>query len=198
MLGCGRMTILNIRNRNSAGVISTVFAEMRDLKTERLILRKFKIDDAPAVYRNYASNDNVTKFLTWPTHASIDASYNYTKSVVQSYKEGKHYEWAIVLKNIGEVIGAISIVRIREDENDVEVGYCIGEAFWHQGITSEALKAVIEFIRNDIKPRRIFAGHDVNNPHSGDVMKKCGLRFFKRMSGGTLSGVLFLYNKTGR
>lgn len=159
-----------------------VFAKMRNLETERLTLRKFEVDDAPAVYRNYASNDNVTKYLTWPTHSSVTASYDYLNFVVQSYKSGRHYEWAIVLKNIGEVIGAISIVRMCEKENDVEIGYCIGEAFWHQGITSEAFAAVIEFIKNDIKPKRIFAKHDVNNPHSGDVMKKCGLKFFKKMN----------------
>jgi ribosomal-protein-alanine N-acetyltransferase len=45
-----------------------VFAEMRDIETERLILRKFEIEDAPEVYRNYASNDHVTRFLTWLTH----------------------------------------------------------------------------------------------------------------------------------
>lgn len=161
-----------------------VFAEMRKLETERLILRKFEVNDAPAVYRNYANNDNVTKYLTWPTHASVADSCSYVNSVVQSYKSGRHYEWAIVLKNFGEVIGAISIVRTREKEDDVEIGYCIGETFWHQGLTSEALADVIAFIKNDMKPRRIFAGHDIHNPHSGDVMKKCGMRFFKRMSDG--------------
>lgn len=160
------------------------FAEIRDIETKRLILRKFETNDAPEVYRNYASNDHVTRFLTWPTHTSVKDSYDYTNHVVESYKSGRHYEWAIVFKKIGEVIGAISIVRMREDKNDVEIGYCIGEAFWHQGITSEALAAVIEFIKNDMKPKRIFAGHDINNPHSGDVMKKCGLQFFKRMNDG--------------
>lgn len=158
------------------------FAEMRDIETERLILRKFKIDDAPEVYRNYASNDNVTRFLTWSTHTSVKNSYDYLNHVTEGYKTGRHYEWAIVLKKIGEVIGAISIVRIREKENDVEIGYCIGQTFWHQGITSEALTAVIEFIKSDMKPKRIFAKHDINNPHSGAVMRKCGLQFFKRMN----------------
>lgn len=161
-----------------------IFAQMRNLETERLILRKFEVDDAPAVYRNYASNDNITKYLTWPTHASVADSYSYINSVVQSYKGGGHYEWAMFLKNLGEVIGAISIVRMREKEDDVEIGYCIGEAFWHQGITSEALTAVIAFIKNDLKPSRIFAGHDINNPHSGGVMKKCGMRVFKQMDDG--------------
>lgn len=161
-----------------------IFAQMRNLETDRLILRKLEVDDAPAVYRNYASNDNVTKYLTWPTHASVADSYSYTNSVVQSYKSGRHYEWAIVPRNFGEVIGAISIVRMREKEDDVEIGYCIGEAFWHQGITSEALTAIIQFVKDDMRPRRIFAGHDINNPHSGSVMKKCGMRFFKRMDDG--------------
>ena len=161
-----------------------IFSAMRDLETERLLLRKFKTEDAPCVYKNYAGNDNVTKYLTWPTHLSVGDSYKYIDFVVKSYEAGRHYKWAIVLKSIGEVIGSISIVRAREEEDDVEIGYCISENFWHMGIASEALNAVIQFVKRDMGPHRIFAGHDINNPHLGSVMKKCGMNFYKRMFDG--------------
>lgn len=161
-----------------------IFAEMRDLRTKWLLLRRFTVDDAPAVYQNYASHDQVTKYLTWAAHFSVRDSSDYLNSVVQGYQTGKRYEWAIVPQDNGEIIGSINIHRIREKEDDLEVGYCLGEDFWHQGIASEALVAVIEFIKQELKPKRIFAGHNINNIYSGAVMRKCGLKFFKRMHDG--------------
>ena len=41
---------------------------MRKLETERLLLRRFTVDDAPQMFRNYASDPEVTKYLTWAPH----------------------------------------------------------------------------------------------------------------------------------
>lgn len=57
----------------------------------------------------------------------------------------------------------------------VHVGYCIGKKWWHQGITSEALAALINFFFKEVKANRIESRHDPRNPNSGKVMEKCGL-----------------------
>ncbi len=59
----------------------------------------------------------------------------------------------------------------------MHIGYCIGSRWWHQGITSEAFRAVIAYLFKEVGANRIESQHDPNNPHSGDVMKKCGLRY---------------------
>ena len=46
----------------------------RVIETERLILRPFVMEDADAMFRNWAGDDEVTKFLTWPTHESAAVS----------------------------------------------------------------------------------------------------------------------------
>ena len=56
-------------------------------------------------------------------------------------------------------------------------GYCIGEKWWNQGITSEALKEVIRFFFEEVKANRICACHDINNPNSGKVMIKCNMKY---------------------
>lgn len=53
------------------------------LETERLILRRFKITDADDMFENYASNDNVTKYMTWETHKDIDATKEYLQSLTK-------------------------------------------------------------------------------------------------------------------
>ena len=148
------------------------------IETERLYLRRFTVEDAPAMYRNWASDPAVTKFMTWPTHESEDISRMVLESWVADYEKDDYYQWAIVLKELGsEPIGSISVVMVREKIACATIGYCIGKAWWHQGIMSEALQAVMEHLFDRVGFQRIEAQHDDRNPHSGGVMKKCGMRY---------------------
>lgn len=70
------------------------------LETNRLILRRFVSEDAAAMYKNWASDDEVTKYLTWPTHPNIEVSKFVTEDWVGSYADENYYQWAIVLKII--------------------------------------------------------------------------------------------------
>lgn len=145
------------------------------IETERLILRQFNINDAEDMYNNWASDDRVTKFLTWPTHSNVDVSRQVVKLWMSDYSNEKSYQWCIELKEINQAIGSIGVVHMSEEISSVEIGYCIGYNFWNKGITSEALKAIIKFFFNDVQVNRIESRHDVKNPNSGKVMTKCGL-----------------------
>ena len=148
------------------------------LETERLILRRFVIEDAEAMYRNWASDHEVTKYLTWPPHDSADASKAVLKDWVARYSGESFYQWAIVPKENGDQpIGSIGAVGLNEDTSAVHIGYCIGRRWWHKGITSEALKAVMDFFFDEVDVNRVEARHDPRNPHSGMVMQKCGMKF---------------------
>ena len=148
------------------------------LETPRLILRRFRTDDAEAMFRNWAGDPEVTKYLAWPTHQSAEVSARVLADWVASYPNEAFYQWAIVPKESGdEPIGSIAAVKIDDSLASVEVGYCIGRRFWRQGITSEALGAVIDFFFDSVGANRIEARHDPNNPHSGGVMKKCGMKY---------------------
>ena len=81
------------------------------------------------------------------------------------------------MKESGEPIGAIDVVNLREDIEEAEIGYCLGTAWWRLGIMTEAFQRVIQFLFEEVGVNRITATHDPRNPHSGDVMKKCGLRY---------------------
>ncbi|MBQ8374044.1 MAG: GNAT family N-acetyltransferase [Clostridia bacterium] len=147
------------------------------LETERLILRKFNANDISSMFHNWASNGNVTKYLTWPAHTSIDTTRSIVEEWVSRYSETDFYQWAIELKAIGQPIGSISVVRIKESVCECEIGYCIGEQWWKQGITTEAFRRVIKYLLEEVCVNRISAKHDTNNPYSGKVMLKCGLQY---------------------
>ncbi len=148
------------------------------LETDRLILRRYTKDDAKAMYKNWASDDDVTKFLTWPTHSSQDISESVISEWIKSYANDNFYHWTIVFKENGnEPIGDISVVEMKENASVVQIGYCIGKSWWNKGITSEALKRIIDFMFDEVGANRIEARHDSKNPNSGKVMKKCGMKY---------------------
>ena len=149
----------------------------KKIETERLILRQFVPEDAEKMYRNWAGDPEVTKFLTWPAYREVEAVRSYIKQLVDSYEKPEYYDWCIAKKEDDEPVGSIGVVHINEKVRSVEIGYCIGREYWHQGITSEALAAVMEYLLHEVGADRIESRHDPRNPHSGAVMRKCGLRY---------------------
>lgn len=148
------------------------------IETKRLILRRFEVSDAQAMFDNWASDDEVTKYLTWPTHSDVSVTEQLLELWVSQYTQDDFYNWAIVLKENGsEPIGNISVVHWAGDGEIPIGGYCMGRRWWHQGIMTEAWGAVIDFLFGQVGVKRIESYHDPRNPHSGDVMRKCGMKF---------------------
>ena len=145
------------------------------IETPRLILRRAVRDDADAMFQNWAADPEVTKYLTWPTYKRVDTAYQILDQWISEYEKQDFYQWMIVLKELGEPIGSISVVRRNDCVGEAEIGYCIGSPWWHKGITSESLAAVIRYLFTEVGMNRVAARHDPRNPHSGGVMKKCGM-----------------------
>lgn len=145
------------------------------LETRRLLLRPFRADDAEAMYRNWASDAEVTRFLTWPPHDDPE----FTRTLAAQWEQSSHdpafYQWAIVPKDLGEPIGGISVVRIDPSTESMELGYCIGKRWWGRGLMTEAVRAVVGYLFAEVGVRRVCAQHDTENPASGAVMRKAGM-----------------------
>ena len=147
------------------------------LETDRLILRRFTVNDAESVFFNWASDDEVTRYLTWPTHQSTAVSCGYMEYCVKGYDDPAFYQWGIELKDTHELIGNISVVKVIDEIGSLEFGWVIGKKYWGNGYTAEAGLKLIDFFFDQVGANRICAGHDVNNPNSGRVMQKIGMKF---------------------
>lgn len=150
----------------------------KTIQTARLTLRKFTVSDAESMYRNYANDGKVTKFLSWKPYACAADVVPYLERVVTEYADDC-YHWAIVYEN--EVIGSIAAITVSDKNENCELGYAIGYDYWGKGITTEAAAAVICYLFYEVGMHRIMAKHDVENPASGGVMKKCGMCFEGRL-----------------
>ncbi len=81
------------------------------------------------------------------------------------------------LEEEGKIIGNISVVSYREDTMSAILGYCLGSRWWGNGIMPEAAKGVLTFLFEEVGFHRIAADHDKNNPKSGRVMQKIGMKY---------------------
>ena len=147
------------------------------VETSRLVLRPFVREDAQAMFDNWASDPAVTKFLSWPTYRSVEDAHSILNVWLESYEKPDFYQWAIVLKELNQPIGSISVVNSDDRVDMVEIGYCIGRNWWGRGIMPEALSAVMSYLFDEVGMQRIEAGHDPDNPASGAVLRKCGLQY---------------------
>ena len=85
------------------------------IETKRLILRPFRMEDAEPMYRNWASDQEVTRYLTWNAHTSVEDTKQILTSWTESYSGPANYQWAIELKETGEPIGSIAAVEMNEN-----------------------------------------------------------------------------------
>jgi uncharacterized protein len=146
------------------------------LETERLILRRFTLDDAGAMLRNLYGDAEAMRYLPWETHTDISKSRALMAGYAAGYADEDYYAWAIVPKSVGEPIGYTGIF-VDNGIDAVAVSYGIGKPWWCQGYTSEALAALIRFFFDEVGVNRVYATHDPRNPNSGAVMRKCGMTY---------------------
>lgn len=146
------------------------------LETERIILRPFKLEDAKKMFENYTSHEVVTKYLTWLAHKTLQDTIDFLEQVVlPGYNSIENYRWAVVLKENGEVIGSIDVVKQNDSDEQCELGWVLGDAYWGKGIMPECAKVVLKYLF-DIGYIRIYAIHDHENAKSGRVMGKIGMK----------------------
>lgn len=143
------------------------------LETERFILRPLTVDDAEAVFA-WAGDERVAKFMGYTCHENIEV----TKAWLSSLKDSpeNHFDWGFVLKENNRLIGSGGIYW-SEENNAWNLGYNMAFDYWGNGYTTEITKRMIKFAYENLGARDFVAYHAVDNPASGRVMEKCGMKF---------------------
>ena len=142
------------------------------LKTKRLILRKFTKKDIQALFL-ILKDEEANQFLPWYPLKSLEEAKNfYEERYAAKYAQPQAYAYAVCLKEDDFPIGYIKV----DLEEPHDFGYGLRKEFWHRGIATEAGKAVVEQVKKD-GLAYITATHDKNNPRSGNVMKKLGMKY---------------------
>lgn len=147
----------------------------KKLETKRLILRKFRLEDAKDVYNSWATDSESLKYLSWTPHKNIEETKQIIKKWINDYANNS-YNWIVELKNTHEVIGHISVVEMRKYDGVATIGYCYASKYFGNGYATEALKKVIDYLLYDCNFHLVEAKHITGNPASGRVMEKAGMK----------------------
>ena len=144
------------------------------METDRIILRPWPESDAEILFK-WASDPDVGPRAGWPPHLSVEESLETIRTVFNDITN----TWAIELKETGEPIGAIGYgpsceCDLPARDGEPLVGYWVAKPYWNKGICTEALRLMLDHIRQTTDIKSLISGHFVDNPASGRVMEKCG------------------------
>ena len=153
-----------------------IFGRIPTIETERLILRKMKPSDSRDMYE-YSRLPEVTRYLLWEPHTNPSQTLDYLEYLQTRYRVGDFYDWAVVEKSRGKMIGTCGFTSLDFSNNAAEVGYVLNPAFWGKGLAPEALMRVMRFGFMELNVHRIEAKYMVENARSRRVMEKCGMTF---------------------
>lgn len=149
------------------------------LETERLILRRFVPEDMEQVFYNCWIDHDVWKWTCYAplnSLADVNRADMFTEGWLGSYRSPKRYNWAIQLKETGEVIGRYFGMHPDDELREIELACEIGKAWWNQGLMTEATMCVIRFFFEEVGMNRIFAWNASENPASGRMQEKAGMK----------------------
>lgn len=144
------------------------------LETKRLILRPFTIEDAQEMFLGWASDPEVTKYLTWNTHKSIEETKGILSLWVDQYEKPERLNFAIELKKEDKLIGGVDVVGYLGGVKGTPViGYNLAQKYWGNGYMTEACRCVINHLfSKGYSEIRIDAMPE--NAASIRVIQKCG------------------------
>lgn len=130
------------------------------------------MEDAEAIFRQYAQDPEVTRYLTWHPNRSIDETREFLQLCIAAWEARRSFQWAIVEKQSERLIG---MVGFRVDGHKWELGYVLARRFWGRGYMTEAVKALVAWALKQPDIYRVWAVCDIENPASARVLEKAGM-----------------------
>ncbi|MCD8204895.1 MAG: GNAT family N-acetyltransferase [Coprobacillus sp.] len=145
-----------------------------EFETDRLILRKWSEDDAERLFL-LVSDPDVYQGCGWPRHENVEQARRMIKDTLLG--DGN---WAIVLKESGELIGEVELripycTEVRNSEEG-ELGFWLGRDYWHNGYMSEAVHCILDYGFNALHKINIYAGHFPENTNSKRLITHLGFK----------------------
>ena len=148
----------------------------KTLETKRIILRKITQNDYKAMYINWASLEECSKFFPWSTVTDIEIYRERVSSWISNYGNGLYFNWLMELTETGEVIGIINLHNVEEAEASAETSYILAPKYWNKGLMTEGLSRVLQYAFEELGLNRVRADVFRGNVASEKVLLKCGMQ----------------------
>jgi ribosomal-protein-alanine N-acetyltransferase len=157
--------------------MKSILTNLPTIETTRLVLRPLTMADDEAIYA-YGSDPEVSKYVSFDTHRSIDDARVFLRTTLDNYAAGEDPAgFGIVLKDQGFLIGTIGYLNWNNDHKRIEIGYAISRSYWNHGYVSEAATGLISYFFRHSDLMRIEARCRLENTASARVLEKAGMKF---------------------
>jgi len=143
------------------------------IETARLCLRPQQMEDAHAIFDQYAQDVAVTRYLTWRPHQDVEETKDFVRRCNAAWQDRSAFPWAIIRKADSQLLG---MIEIRIDGHRVDLGYGIARQYWGQGYTTEAVAAIMDWAWQQPSVYRVWAVCDIENQASARVLEKVGMQ----------------------
>lgn len=158
------------------GGSTNLFANLPELETERLLLRRMRLDDAEDVFA-YASDPEVTRYVMFENHRSIEDSRTFLLFATEGYERGDFCGWGLVLKASGAFVGTCGMEAGAAEHARAELGYVLSREHWGRGLMPEAVRSMIRYGFGRLGLNRVEARCIAENTASARVMEKVGMTY---------------------
>lgn len=149
----------------------------QEIKTERLLLRPFHIEDAKSAMDNWAGDEAVQGMYGEPAYRTVEEVKSLLQKYISEYVTGYTYRWAVIEMESGECIGQIAYFLVNQTGSWGEIEYAIGTAYQGKGYATEATKAVIDYGFKNIGFHKVQICVRPSNIKSKRVIEKCGFEY---------------------
>lgn len=156
--------------------VAEVYTTRPMLETGRLILRPLIRNDAESLYA-IASVPEVSRYLMWNRHTSLKYTRHYLKDILRMYANLEYFEWGVVTRCDGRLIGTCGFTKFDYPNNRGEIGYSFCPDVWGKGYATEAAAATIAFGFNELHLASVCACFALENAASMHVLQKCGMHY---------------------
>ena len=155
-----------------------------ELWTESLILRRYRLDDAEALYEHFGTDPDMYKYSGWNPYATLEAAQETVQRFIESYDHDRTYSWVMDVEGI--VVGTIGAYDY--EDNQIEVGYSVDKAWQGRGFATEALREVLKYLTEDEGISCVTAWCAGENAASSRVLEKAGMKLVQTEKSGLTVG----------
>ena len=153
----------------------SIFTRIPTLETSRLTMRKILPSDCADMY-DYSHRPETSRYLLWSPHANLRYTKKYISFLQGAYRNETFYDFALVDKESGKMIGTCGFTSFDLQNNSAEIGYVLHPDFWGKGLAKEAVMRLMTFGFAELRLHRLTAKIMTENSASKRVAEKCGMR----------------------
>ena len=155
-----------------------------ELWTERMILRRYRPEDADDLYRYLGTDPAMYEYSGWNPYATTEMARETVQGFINRYDDERTYSWVMDIDDV--IVGTIGAYDYHDDR--IEVGFSVVPGWQGRGLATAALRKVLEYLTENEGISCVTAWCAAENTGSRKVLEKAGMRLISEEKGGLQVG----------